>query len=448
MSVTDGQSSGRETARPPATSAVGEAVEDRALPLLALVYGSLSLEQPLQRLAEASQGVCRLLWVLPFDRKDSRSALRLLRAEGEIRGDVVNASALSPAEAADAVHEYHPDGIACFIDETIAWTADVAQRLGLPFHSPEAADRLTDKLQQRLALTQHGLRTPAFWDADALTDDDALADVGRSAGYPVVLKPRRGTSSQDTEAIASESDLRAAVAARVPGRMLVESFIPDPTVPCTGRGSAPYVSVEVLVSAGTASVLGVTGRTPLAEPFRETGQYFPADTTAEAAEAFAEAATAAAEALGITTGVLHVEVKCTDLGPVVIEVNGRPGGGSTGDFMKRAHGIDLITLAMRVALGERIAYESLPLPSEVLFRLDIQPDARLRRITAIDGLDEVLRIPGVEQVTPDLSVGDAFSWRKGTFSRVAVVTGAAPDHDSAQRIRTEVLSTIKIEGTE
>jgi biotin carboxylase len=429
---------------------VNAETRSRTLPLLAVVYGSLSLEQPIRRLAEAAHRVGRILWVLPFDHKDSRAALRLSKAQGDIDGDILDVSGMTPSEAAEAIGAHHPQGITCFIDETIAWTAEVADLLGLPFHTPRTAVRLTDKLHQRMALAEYGLRTPGFWNPDDLVadDDDAVAAVVRSAPFPLVLKPRRGTSSQDTETIGSESELRRVLTAHDHGRMLIESYIPDPTTPCTGAGSAPYVSVEILVSDGVVSVLGVTGRMPLAEPFRETGQYFPADTTAEARASFAEAATAATRALGITTGVLHVEVKCTDDGPVIIEVNGRPGGGSTCDFIQRAHGLDLIALTMRVALGVRIVYESLPLPREVLFRLDVQPDARLRRITAIEGLDAALRIPGVEQVTAGMEVGDAFSWRRGTFARVAVVTGAAPDHESARRARAEVLSTIKIEGTE
>jgi len=416
-----------------------------SLPLLAIVYGSLSLEQPLRDLAAAAEGVARILWVLPFPHKSSRTAARVARAHGDITGDILDASAMSPTQAAEALAAHHPDGITCFIDETIMWTAEVADLLGLPFHSPIAAARLTDKLQQRIALSEHGLPTPDFWDADDLMAEAGHAEP-RAADFPLVLKPRRGTSSQDTETLRSMDELRRAVAAHEPGRMLVEGYIPDPTTP-TADGSAPYVSVEVLVSAGDISALGVTGRMPLAPPFRETGQYFPADTTDRARASLAEAAVAAVRAIGVTNGVLHVEVKRTDRGPVVIEVNGRPGGGSTCDFMRRAHDIDLVQLTMRVALGEHVAYPSLPRPREVFFRLDVQPDARLRRITAIEGIDAARRIPGVEQVTVGMNVGDAFSWRNGTFTRVAVVTGVAPDHAAARSTRAAVLSTIRIHGT-
>jgi len=57
-------------------------------------------------------------------------------------------------------------------------------------------------------------------------------------GLPLVLKPRRWTSSQDTELISDEEQLRAAVAVSASGRMLLEGYVPDPTMPQTGAGSA------------------------------------------------------------------------------------------------------------------------------------------------------------------------------------------------------------------
>ena len=82
------------------------------------------------------------------------------------------------------------------------------------------------------------------------------------SGLPLVLKPRRATSSQDTELISDEEQLRAAVAVSEPGRMLLEGYIPDPTTPQTGAGSALYVSVALIRSSGMVDLLGISSRTP------------------------------------------------------------------------------------------------------------------------------------------------------------------------------------------
>jgi len=404
------------------------------------------MEQPLRHLIEASTGVCRPLWVLPFDRKGSRSALRLLKAQGELGGDVLDASKMSASEAAEALGERRPHGIVCLIDETIMWTAEVANRIDLPFHTLPTATQLTDKFEQRTALRAYGLPTPDFWKAEDVADEGVAADVMRKAGFPVVLKPRRGTSGRDSEPLRSEQALREAAAAVEPETMLIEAYIPDPTTAVVGPGSAPYASVELAVSDGVISVFGVTGRTPLAEPFRETGQIFPADVDPATRSALIDAASAATRALGITNGVLHVEIKITDDGPVVIEVNGRPGGLRLREIVKRATGVDLIQLEMRLALGERFAYTDVETRPGVDFMYLVQPNMNLRRITSVDGLDAVRAIPGVERVVPGIAQGSAFSWRTGTLSFAAEISGTAADHEAARRIRDQVLASVVVSG--
>lgn len=416
-----------------------------ALPRLAFVYSGFHTEDPPLLLAEAAEGVASLLWVLPDARELPRAVLRMLRGLGE----VVDVSSLPAAEAAAVLGQHAPEGVICFNDSYLVWAAELAQALGLRSFTPETAHRLTDKLAQRQALRDHGLPTPGFWDADELVDASALDTsaldaVAREAGFPLVLKPRQGHASQDVEAIRSADELAAALANVTRGRMLVESYIPDPTDAQTSAGTAPYVSVELMASAGTISLLGVTGRPPLAPPFRETGYLFPAGLPSDVREKAIAAAIAAARALGVEDGPLHVEVKLTDDGPVIIEVNGVAGGGAIRDLMQRALGVDVVQLAMRVAIGEQVTFDDLPRPVDVGFLFEIQPDADARTIVAVDGLDTVADIPGVERVIPGLRAGEEFSWRTGTPGFIAAILGAAPDHASASRIRQEFYDRVVV----
>jgi glutathione synthase/RimK-type ligase-like ATP-grasp enzyme len=416
-------------------------------PLLAVVYGPLAHEQPIDRIAEAARDVCRLLWVLPHDDRSTRTALRMRKASGEVAGEVVDASRASAVEAAELVRSHAPAGITCFTDENISWTSALAEALGLPYHSRRAAARLTDKLDQRRAFAEAGLPTPAFWDPGELRDDAAIREVVRNAGFPLVLKPRAGFGSIDTESIGSLDELRAAARTPVPRAMILEGFIPDPSDSPFGAGSAPYVCVDVVARDGRIEVLGMTGRTPVAPPFRETGSFFPADVPDPVRAELITAAIAAVRALGVEIGVLRVEVKWTDDGPVVIEVNGRPDGGSTRDFLRRALGIDTFEVAMRTAIGRTSVREERAGTGRVHFRFDLLPGMELRRITSVRGLDAARGIPGVEEVIPGLAVGDEFSWRDGSFALVATVLGSAPDHPAVHRIRDEVDAVVEVSGS-
>jgi glutathione synthase/RimK-type ligase-like ATP-grasp enzyme len=412
-------------------------------PLLALVYEGLDKEDPPLLFAEAAEGVGRLLWVLPRGDETGRATHRFLRGLGTI----ADVSGLPVDAAADAVGSHAPRGIVCFNDGNLVWTARIAERLGLRFFGVPTAERLTDKLRQRMALRDGGMPTPAFWDADEVA---AAADPARLIGpdpLPLVLKPRSGRGAIDTAVLGSTDELVAALPGAAPGRMLLEGFIPDPTESLTGPGTAPFVSVEVVMSDGVVSVLGVTGKPPLAPPFRETGHLFPADVPAELEERLVASAVEAARVLGVETGVLHIEVKCTDDGPVVIEVNGCMAGGAIRGLILRALGIDEIRVTMRLALGEHVVIADLPRPADVGFRFDIQPDMRLRRILAVEGLDAVPGIPGVDRVFRGVGPGDEVSWRAGRQGFVASILGAAPDHAAAQRIRDEFLARVHVSGT-
>jgi len=412
-------------------------------PKLAFVYSGLNTEDPPLLLSEAAEGVAALLWVLRDASDIPRAVLRMLRGLGE----VVDVTGLSTDEAAAALREYSASGIICFNDDNLVWAAELAQTLSLRFFSPESAVRLTDKLAQRTALREHGLPTPAFWDADELADPVAAKVAAQSAGFPLVLKPRQGHASQDVEALQTLEDLTAALANVTPGRMLVEGFIPDPTVAPAHPGSAAYVSVELIASNGEYSVLGVTGRPPLAPPFRETGVIFPADISPDLRSDVVEAALAGGRSLGVKTGPLHVEVKLTDDGPVIIEVNGVMGGGAIRDIMQHALGVDVVQLSMRLAAGEHIVFAEPPRPEHVGFLFEIQPDADARRIVAVEGLDSVSEIPGVERVFPGLRAGDECSWRAGTPGFIAGILGRAADHDAANRIREEFNERVVVTTT-
>ena len=142
---------------------------------------------------------------------------------------------------------------------------------------------------------------------------------------------------------------------RAAPELVLEEYLQD-RPEAAGHHFADYVSVESVVSDGRVSHLAITGRFPPAEPFRETGFFIPCAFDEDECAAIAELATAAVRALGVEVGSLHTEVKLTPQGPRVIELNGRIGGGVP-EMLADATGIELLPLAMRVALGESIAFD-------------------------------------------------------------------------------------------
>ena len=408
------------------------------LPKLAYVCDPHSFG--MMSIAEAATDICDLIWILDSSDPDFGNMPRLLSRLGV----VVDVAELTEEEAADKVALEGPAGIVCFVDHRLVWTARVADRLGVPFVDELTATRLSDKRAQRESLRAAGLPVPGFWTIDAPMTDDEWSTLERDASFPAILKPRHGGGSRDTVSIASITELRE-ILADGGSELVLETYIPDGDASIAGEGFAGYLSVESVVAEGSIRHLAVTGRTPVATPFRETGLFIPSSVSEETRSAAIEMADRAASAIGVSIGCLHTEIKLTPDGPVVIEVNGRIGGGVP-EILELASGYRILQIAFRVALGEHVELEEIPECSCVAYYLMIQAPTSFHRITAIEGLDDLRSFPGVESIFLNRGVGQAVDWREGNHGYVYSVTGAADDHDALRGLVTAVPSIVRISG--
>ena len=395
-------------------------------PLLVIPHGPRSA--PVLQIADAASGLCKILWLIDETAFEDDLTSRLLRKVGV----VVNIAGLSPEETASLLGPHAPDGAVAYRDQDIVPLSWIAEELRLDYHTPEVARRLVDKSCQREALRKGGLPTPLCWEVPADRDPATVRALAAAVEFPAVLKPRIGNGSLYTMLVADASDLVRQVAMLPPEAggetgMFVEGFL-------SGLGTRPderfadYVSVESLVAHGEISHVAITGRLPLAEPFRETGLFIPAYLPPGQQAAVLEVATAALCALGVQTGGFHTEIKFTPSGPQVIEVNGRLGG-AVPEMLFEASGVSLMQLSMRVALGEPVIVEG-PIPcTRVGWRLIVQPPASARHVVSIEGLDRLAKRPGVNMVRLNHGPGDRLDWRDGTRGYVYLASGVSEDYD-------------------
>jgi biotin carboxylase len=396
----------------------------------------------------AAAGVCELVWVVDRDRGETTSMIRLLQR----LGPVVDVTGLDHDAAAAAIAAARPDGILALHDALLSSTAEVAQRLGLPFHLPATARALSDKRAQRAALAAAGIPMPAVWPVPPARDRVALQALLRAARFPAVLKPRVSEASRNTVLVAARADLQEAlrdVARHTPAdrdALLLEEYLADrPGAAVEGDRFADHVSVETAVVAGRARHLALTGRFPPATPFRETGMFLPAALAPDDQRAVLDLATAAAAALGIERGCLHTEIKLTPDGPRVIEVNGRVGGGVPA-MLRAAAGVELLPIALRLALGTQEDLAPLPATTGVAYALYRHVSPEVRRITAVDGLAALRARPDVDHVVLYRGPGAEVDWRIGTESSVFEATGRVADHDALLALRRAVEHGVHVAG--
>lgn len=396
----------------------------------------------------AADGVCELVWVVDHALGETPSMARLLRRLGE----VVDVTGLSHDAAAARIADARPDGILALHDQLLSWTAEVAQRLGLPFYSPQTAAALSDKRAQRAALAAAGLPVPAVLPVPPRRDRAAVAALLGAVAFPAVLKPRRSDCSRNTVLVRSREELVAAlgdVARHAPAdrdALQLEEYLGDrPGAAVVGDEIADYVSVESVVVGGRPHHLAITGRFPLAAPLRETGMFVPAAMPADEHDAALALATSALQALGVERGCLHTEIKMTPEGPRVIEVNGRIGGGVP-EMLRDVAGVELLPMALRGALGLQEDVAPLPPTTGVGYLFFRQLAQEHGRVVSIEALDELRGRPGVRQVVLNFGPGSELDWRRGTDECVFTVEGVAADHEALLAMRRAVEHDVVVVG--
>jgi len=394
------------------------------LPLVAVGYGPRCV--PVMQLTEAAAGLCELLWMIDGSLPEMREMTELLNRFGP----VVNIAGLGVEQLLRELSSpYRPDAIVTYLDANMTLFARVAETLELPFHTPSTAVALTDKAEQRRSLKQAGLGVPACTVIPSGLSDPDVVELDREVGWPAVLKPRSAQGSRYTFYVPNQlrlSELLDDLGSQRPD-MVLESYLADDPARVDGP-YADYVSVESVVAVGNISHLALTGRFPMAENFRETGFFIPAVLDDRDEAAVLNLATQAIEALGVTTGCLHTEIKFTPDGPRVIEVNGRVGGGVP-EMLRRASGLSLVEMTLRLALGELLRFKGPVATDRIGFRFFLQPPSVSGTVATIDGIDAVSQHPAVDAITVHQGPGAVLDWKDGSRNHIMAVVGSAGDYD-------------------
>lgn len=321
---------------------------------------------------------------------------------------------------AAVAEELSPAGITTSSEYFVAIAAAVAAGRGLPGPDPAAIDRCRDKPTQRRAAAAAGLPTPRFADCGTAAEaHQAAATIGR----PVVVKPVRGSGSVGVRRCVNPPEAAewAAWLLTTIDRVLVEEAI-----------DGPEFSVEVL----DGEPVGVTAKHLGAEPyFVEVGHDFPAPIPKPVAAALRSAALDALDAVGLTSGPAHVELRVPPgAAPHVIEINPRLAGGLIPRLVLLATGRDLIDEVVAAAAAQPVAAGSGGTgTASIRFLLP----ARGGVVDSVSGLAAAAATPGVLDVSCRLEPGDttviehAFTDRRGHV----LADGAAAAEAAIAKVR-------------
>ncbi len=260
--------------------------------------------------------------------------------------------------------------------------AVAAEQLGLPGLTPAAAQRCRDKRLMKDAFAQAGVPCARY---AQIADVAAARRFAADVGLPLVAKPLAGAGARNTFRIDDVATLERYLAQYAPRNdepVLFEEFL-------RGREhSFDAVMLRGELSWRSISVYSPSTLTVLENPWIQWCVLLPRELDAPEFHQIDAVAPRALRALGLQTGLAHMEWFARDDGSIAVsEVAARPPGAQFTTLLSLAHGLDFYSAWARLMIREEFD----PPP-----RSHAAGAAYLRgmgqgRVRAIEGVDALQR---------------------------------------------------------
>ncbi|UED88002.1 ATP-grasp domain-containing protein [Streptomyces profundus] len=287
--------------------------------------------------------------------------------------------------------------------------------LALPGTRYDVVNRFSNKLAMKTALRAAGVPLTDFRGIATLED---IHTVATEWGWPLVVKPALGAGAQDTFVLRGSADLDVLVTTeRGDGLrgadypLLVERFV-DMT--------AEY-HCDGIVRSGRTDFLAVSSYlSPLLERAeRFIGSYVLPPSHPDI-EAVRDLHQATVTALGLETGVTHMELFRTAHGLVVSEISCRPAGMGVVDGIALQTGVNLWDAFVAAELGRTPSVVPLT-PARDGIVVNCTLPVRPGRITRLSSAASLSEVAEVTRVTMKAGVGDVIGPRLMTTSTTGLV---------------------------
>jgi biotin carboxylase len=321
----------------------------------------------------------------------------------------------------------------------VPWTvANVAQSLGLPGLSLEAAHLASDKLAMKERLRARGVPVPWF---EGIESAAHLARR-RTEHAVLVVKPVDSRGSRGvvrlTPAVDTKWAFEQAREISPTGRVMAEAYL-----------DGPQVSTESILVAGQLETPGFADRNyeyleRFAPYFIENGGDLPSHLPAETQRAVKRVVAQAAAALGFDHGTIKGDIVVHHGRATIIELAPRLSGGYFCTLeIPLNTGVDFVGCAIRAALGQKIS------PADVSPKLCRPVVQRYvfpgqGRILSLDGVEAARALPGIQHVIVSRHVGDVTHAIKDTTSRSAMVIATAVDIEEARQRAQAATELIRV----
>lgn len=244
------------------------------------------------------------------------------------------------------------DGIMSFaVDPGVVTAAYVQEQMGLPAFGPyESVCILQNKDKFRNFLTQHGFNVPKA--KGFSTIEEAMSETYWYP-WPVIVKPTDAAGSKGVTRVDRLEDLKPALEHAfqysISKRVIIEEFIEKQG--CSSDTDCFSVDGELKFVSFSAQRFDENA----VNPYTPSAYSWPSTMTEEQEAELTSELQRLLKLLGMRTSIYNVETRIGTNGkPYIMEVSPRGGGNRLAEMLRFATGVDLITNAVRAAVGDEV----------------------------------------------------------------------------------------------
>ena len=267
--------------------------------------------------------------------------------------EYVNVSIIDKEAVLAVAREKQIDGIMSFaVDPGVVTAAYVQDKMGLPAFGPyESVCILQNKDRFRDFLAKHGFNVPQ---AKGFSSVEEAMSEKYWYPWPVIVKPTDSAGSKGVTRVDRLEDLEAALQTAfdhsLSGRVIVEEFIEK--AGCSSDSDCFSVDGELKFVSFSAQRFDVNAP----NPYTPSAYSWPSTFTKEQEAELTSEIQRLLTLLGMRTSVYNIETRIGTNGkPYIMEVSPRGGGNRLSEMLRFATGVDLITNAVRAAVGDEVA---------------------------------------------------------------------------------------------
>jgi hypothetical protein len=312
--------------------------------------------------------------------------------------------------------------------------AQVREQLGIGGMGPVTAANFRDKDQMKTVFEQAGV--PCARHKLAVRAADAHEFTER-VGFPVVVKPPAGAGAKSTFRLDDPGDLNA----------WLEMAPPTPDQPAqmeeflTGdEGSYDSVMIDGQVVWDSVSDYLPTPLEVLRHPWMQWVVRLPREISGPQYAGIRQVAPAALRALGLVTGLTHMEwFRRPDGSVAVSEVGARPPGAQITSMLCYAHDFDLYSAWCRLMVDGTFDPPERKWAAGTVY-LRGQGAGQVRGVHGLDALP-----PAVTSLVVDSRLPQPGQQSSGSYEGDGYLTIRAPETEVVTAALKQIVSTVKVE---